>query len=55
MNTEPVLSAAIARMIVAAALHWGLRLDVAALVPVLLVLEGLLAPMVRSKVTPVRA
>lgn len=53
MNAEPVLVTAVARMIVAVALHWGLKLDVATLVPVMLALEGLLAPWVRSKVSPV--
>lgn len=50
---EPVLIAAVARMLVAAALHWGIKLDVATLVPVMIALEGLLAPYVRARVSPV--
>lgn len=55
MNAEPVLVAALARVIVAAVAHWGFKLDVATLVPLMIALEGVFAPLVRAKVSPVKS
>lgn len=55
VNTEPVLAATLARVVVAVVAYWGFKVDVATLVPLMLALEGLLAPLVRSKVSPVKA